>query len=270
MPALGEHRRHFAEYLLERRRLAVEVDEPERAPGSRGGSRPARGRRRLRAPPTGAPTAVLRPARTSRRGRRTGASSGLPASSTTTEPRCRQTLTNARSAPSSSLTTTTGTRPAQPGTTLCSPRTPTYCQLRRKIASSSRSSTAGSRYQLHGVVASVTPAGLVALRRLEERHEVAVVVGDCELTEAPRLLLERGVRVDDLLGLALLVELVDSADTDADHRVRLLGRDPARPPEVDPGLAASDDSVLVLSVEDREAEAIPVPGRALPRYPAPG
>ena len=82
----------------------------------------------------------------------------LPASSTTTEPRCRHTLTNARSDPSSSLTTTTGTRPAQPGTTLCSSRTPTYCHVRAKIASSSRSSNAGSRYQAHGVVARPHPA----------------------------------------------------------------------------------------------------------------
>ena len=88
------------------------------------------------------------------------------------------------------------------------------------------------------------------------------MVGDRELAEAPRLLLERRVRVDDLLGPAMLVQLVDSVDTDADHRVRLLGRDPARPPEVDPGLAAPDDSVLVLGVEDREAEPVAVPGRA--------
>ena len=80
----------------------------------------------------------------------------LPSPSTSSEPRWRQTLRNARSSPSRSRTSTIGTPPASQATyapaSATAPVWPTYCHARRKIRSCSSRSTAGSEYQSNGIV----------------------------------------------------------------------------------------------------------------------
>ena len=138
---LGKHRRHLAENLLERRRLAVEVDEPERAPALEADLEEPELLVALELLGSGAERSGRR-ARTSRRGTRTGATS------------TRGLLDHDRSAMpadvdegalGSILRADRDHRYAAgpPRDDVVLPRTPTYCQLRRKIATSSRSSTAG-------------------------------------------------------------------------------------------------------------------------------
>ena len=155
---IGETLGNVVEMPGERSRVRVRVDEDERPPGLDAQSHEAdlAAARRL-LPATRAERSSRRPSRPyvhawyghwsdARR----------PDPSQTSDPRCRQTLRNARSTPSSSRTRTTGTWPArvtayEPGSAISSAR-PAYCHERRKIRSRSRSSAAGSVYQLHGSV----------------------------------------------------------------------------------------------------------------------
>ena len=119
---------------------------------------------------------AARPTRPGRTSTRYGhwSDSRLPLPSTTTEPRCRQTLRNALRSPSRARVTTTGTSPALAATNVpgsgSSASWPTYCHVPRKIRSCSRRRTSGSVYQLHGRVVSIWCSrykrGSVGLRTL--------------------------------------------------------------------------------------------------------
>src|SRR4029453_9305041 len=93
---------------------------------------------------------------------------------------------------------------------------------------------------------------------LEEGEQVAVAVDHRELARAPRLLLQRGVRMGDPAGVAVLVEVVVPSDPDPEHRGRPLGRNAARAPEVDPDAVTLDDRVLGLRVHHLETEVLAV------------
>src|SRR5262249_28133488 len=88
--------------------------------------------------------------------------------SATVEPRCRQTLRNARNSSSRARVTRIGVRPAiavknEPGSAAW-PVCPTYCHVRVKIRSCSRRRTFGSVYQLQGSV--LCTAGKVSVRSM--------------------------------------------------------------------------------------------------------
>ena len=162
----GDELGQLAEVLGERRGAAVRVDEDERPPGVDRHRQEAELRLVEALLALGARRGAERAVEVVRPGV-VGALQRLarPSPSQTSEPRWRQTLTNARSAPSLPRTTTTGTPPASqvknaPGSATWSAR-PAYCHARRKIRSRSSRSTAGSTYQSYG---SVRPSAIVAIR----------------------------------------------------------------------------------------------------------
>ena len=134
-PAVRHDLRQVAERVGQRRRVRVawtktngpHVSTPRRAARARHGPGPR---------PRAARRAARRRDHRSTRGSGTAASCSARRPTTTSAPRWRQTLTNARSVPSRSRTTTIGTSPArqvkyEPGSAI-SPAWPAYCHAPRE------------------------------------------------------------------------------------------------------------------------------------------